>query len=249
MPDDFTGGYYPPMPPALPPFQGGGYTPGSGGGCSGGNCGCASCSGSSSNSSSLNSINSMNSSVQSWYDLPVQTPADPRILIANASLGTLQGTFVRATNFTASTWVASPFALNGTVTCASLHSDDALTVADAAQWNFAHQGANVAATNALPLRKVIFLRGGTEWEMSVGIDLGGLNYTDLMLSFRDNAATPGDFTGGGQGTIPAIRFVGILTGVQTLKVSLKMLGTFTMAIKALETTNNSLFEMEWVVVP
>lgn len=223
MPNDMTGGggYMPPMPPP-PSFPGGdnGLTPASG----------------------------LSSSVDSWYDLPVQTPVDPRILIANAQLGIIQGTFVRTSNFTASTWIATPFVLDGNISCASLHSDNALSVADAAQWNFSHQGANVAATNAPPLRKVIFLRGGTEWEMDIGIDFGVLNYTDLLLSFRDNAATPGDFTGSG-GTIPAIKFTGVTTGVHILKVTLKMLGTFTMAIKALETTNNSLFEMEWVVVP
>lgn len=190
----------------------------------------------------------MNNSVQSWYDLPVQQPVDPRILIANSLIGVTQGVFARSSTFDAVSWVASPFSLSGSVVCATLHTDDALAVAEAAQWNFSHQGANVDAGTPIPLRKVLFLRGGTSYEMSVGIDLGGATYTELQLSFRDNGATPGDFTGMGQGTVPIIKFTGSFTGAQTLKVTLRMLGTFVMGLKATEGANNSMFEMEWNVV-
>ena len=193
----------------------------------------------------------MNNSVQSWYDFPVQEPTDVRVLVANAFMAGVQGVFSRSTNFVgALTWAASPFTVNANPTCLSLHNDDILTVNNAAQWNFDHQTANTTATNPPPLRKVLFLRGGTEWEMQIGLSLGAQTYSDLQLSFRDNAATPGNFSSGGTGTIPVILFPSALTGSTTLKVSLKMFGTFIMAISARDGLGtSSMFEMEWIVVP
>jgi ABC-type xylose transport system permease subunit len=72
------------------------------------------------------------------------------------------------------------------------------------------------------------------------------NHTGILLSFRDNAATPGDFTG--LGTIPAIAIGGTWTGVHTFKVTLKMLGTFVMGLRTTSGGNNHLFEMEWNIV-
>jgi hypothetical protein len=191
-----------------------------------------------------------NNSVQSWFDLPIQEPVDPRILIANAKLGSIQGAFARSTNFIgALSWIASPFSLSGVVTCASLHTDDALAVAEAQQWNFSHKAGNFAATLAPPLRKVLFLRGGAEYQMSFEIDLGPETYSDLQLSFRDNAAVSGNFTGTAGGSIPVILFSGAATGPQTLFVSLKQYGTFQMAISARDGSGNwSMFEMDWVIV-
>lgn len=188
----------------------------------------------------------MNSQVQSWYDIPLQQPVDPRILIANTSLDSTQGTFARSSGFLAATWGVSPLALSGSVVCTTLHTDDALAVAEAAQWNFSHQGLNTAATNPPSLQKVIFLRGGTSYELSFSIDFGAGNHNAVMLSFRDNATTPGDFTG--TGTIPVITFPAVYTGVKTFKVTLKMLGTFVMALRTTSGGTNYLFEMEWNVV-
>jgi hypothetical protein len=127
-----------------------------------------------------------------------------------------------------------------------LHTDDALAVAEAAQWTFSHLGMSPGASTAPPLRKVLFLRGGTSYELSFSIDFGAGNHDSVMLSFRDNAGTPGDFTG--SGTIPVISFPAIVTGVKTFKVTLKMLGTFVMALRTTSGGTNYLFEMEWKVV-
>ena len=85
--------------------------------------------------------------------------------------------------------------------------------------------------------------------MTFSIALGAATYTDLQISFRDNAATPGQFTGTGTGTIPAFLFTGALTGTVAMQVTLNMLGSFVMAISARDGSgNSSMFEMEWVVV-
>ncbi len=238
-----------PMPPyPSMPMPSGAIPRSAGGGCSGG-CGSNKRSSQPFSSTSKNS-NSMNNSVQSWYDMPVQEPLDPRILVANITLGGLQGTFTRSTNFIgALTWNASPFSIANNPNCTTLHTDDQLAVAQAFQWNFSHQTANLLTTNPIPLRKMIFLRGGTDSVMTFNIALGAATYNDLQISFRDNAATPGMFTGTGNGTIPAFLFTGPLTGTVAMQVTLNMLGTFVMAISARDTLgNSSMFEMEWVVV-
>jgi len=106
----------------------------------------------------------------------------------------------------------------------------------------------MAATNPPALNKVAFLRAGNEYQMEFDINLGGNSYTDLLLSFRDNAAVPGDFVSGGTGTIPVFKFSGILTGIKTMKISLLMPGTFVMGMKAVTGGSHSMFEMEWIVV-
>lgn len=214
--------------------------------------GCVGCGGgkspSSINFSNSNSLqSSMNSPVQSWYDVALQQPVDPRILIANSYLDATQGAFTRSATYGAAGWAATPLTLNGSVTCATLHTDDMLAVAEAAQWTFSHQGQNLAGTNPPCLQKVQFLRGGTSYEMSFGIDFGGSNHTNVQLSFRDNVATPGDFAGT-FGSIPVISYTGTWTGVRTFKVTLKQLGTFIMGLRTQVGGSNYLFEMEWNVV-
>src|SRR6266540_1462304 len=140
----------------------------------------------------------MNGNPQSWNDLLIMPPVDPRILIANASMGSVQGAFYRSLNFIGgATWVTSPFALTGSVTCVALHSDDQLAVADSAQWTFAHQSDNTLASTPPPLRKLMFMRGdpmSQQWEMDVPINLGGGTYSDLQMSFRNNASSAGNFS-------------------------------------------------------
>jgi hypothetical protein len=150
--------------------------------------GCTGCGGgksaSSNNFSNSNSLqNSMNSPVQSWYDVALQHPVDPRILIANSFLDGTQGVFARSATYGAAGWAATPLTLNGSVVCATLHTDDKLAEAEAAQWTFSHQGQNLSGGNPPCLQKVQFLRGGTSYEMSFGIDFGGSSHTNVQLSF------------------------------------------------------------------
>ena len=92
----------------------------------------------------------------------------------------------------------------------------------------------------------MFLRGGTQWINKIGINLGVATYNDLQLSFRDNGATRGD----AQGTIPVISFTGgNWTGNILLEVVLKTFRHFSMGLRGYDGTHNSMYEMEWVVVP
>lgn len=239
---------YDPLAPPGSPWTSGGMPSGYSGSSSSSGCGCKSKMKKRNKVYSQNQLTKMTPIVQSWFDTALQQPVDPRILIANAEFGGIQGAFVRTTAFGATTWGTNAFAYSGTPSCVSLHTDDALAVAEAAQWTFAHQIINVSASNPPALSKIAFMRAGEEYQMQVDIDLGGSNHPDLLLSFRDNAAVPGDFVSGSTGAIPAIKFTGTLTGVKTLKITLKMTGTFVMGLKSLSGGTHSMFEMEWVVV-
>jgi hypothetical protein len=162
-------------------------------------------------------------------------------------MGVTQGTFLRSGAYAATTWGTSPLVYSGSVVCTTLHTDDALAVAEAAQWTFAHQGLNLTAPIPPCLQKVAFLRGGSSYEMTFSIDFGVGNHSGVQLSFRDNAATPGDFAGA-FGSIPVISYSGVFTGVQTFKVTLKLLGTFIMGLRTTSGGVNYMFEMEWNVV-
>jgi hypothetical protein len=212
------------------------------------------------------------SQINSWIDFQSMTPNNPLDLIDYAELRTVPGLFLNSNNFLipggATTppvspplgppppapptpWVASPFAYNGLPVCNANGTDNIQMVSDATQWNFQHQTADTSAYAAIPIRKVIFLRGGTQWAMDIPLALGGANYANLQLGFRDNAATRGDFSG----TYPVIDFsnVGVpFTGNVTLRVILKTMGHVSMVLRAIDNAgpaNWSMFEMEWVIVP
>lgn len=185
--------------------------------------------------------------ITSWIDWQNQQPQNPLDLIARVKIGGTVGSYVNSTTFSTSTGtiITSPFTYNGTPTCSALGTDSLQRVADADQWNFSHLTRNSSATLAPPLTKVIFLRGGTDWEMSIPINFGGATYNDLQLSFRDNAGTRGDFAG----TVPAIMFQGLFTGSQTLVVTLKSFGHVSIGLRAIDGSANwNMFEMEWIIV-
>jgi hypothetical protein len=189
--------------------------------------------------------------VQSWNDLITMQPADPRDLIGNAAIQGSTVQFLMSSTFTitSGTWLPSPFALGSAVpTCATLGTDSFQCIEWANQWNFDHLTAKVGdALIALPLLKVIFLRAGTQWKNMIRLNLGGATYNDLQLSYRDNAATRGD----SRGTIPVVSFMGgNLTGNITLEVTLKQPGHYMMGLRAIDgSSNRSMYEMEWIVVP
>jgi hypothetical protein len=125
-----------------------------------------------------------------------------------------------------------------------------LRVEEAAQWTLAHQGGNFNATTAPPLRRVLFLRGGRQWKNVLNFNLGGITASEVQLSFRDNAASSGNFTGSASGSIPVIKWTGPAAGTLLFELALKQYGRFNMAVKVTDTLgNHSMFEMEWIVVP
>jgi hypothetical protein len=188
---------------------------------------------------------------RSWFDLTISPPRDPRILIANATLGATPGTFTRSKNFVgAATWVASPFNLTGNIICNALRTDDNQDVADAAQWTMQHQCGNFAASNPPALQRMIFLRAGTRWSMTVPINLGGATYSDLQIGFRNNGTSVGNFAAATSGSYPVIIFNGGLSATVNLVITVKTPGLYQMAISARDGSgNNSFFDMDWVVVP
>jgi len=192
------------------------------------------------------------SEIQSWNDFNNTPPQDPLDLIALATLnagGSTVGTWTLVTNYArpagSSVWIASPFTIAGEVTVATNGTDQVQNISDASQWNFDHTTSNVASTLAPPLRKLVFMKAGTQWSNNLPLVLGAGTYTELQLSFLDNAATRGD----AQGTIPVIRWAGSFTGVVTIDLVLKKSGRFTLGLLGVDnagTPNYSMFEIDIV---
>ncbi len=195
----------------------------------------------------MNCTCNSNDAITSWIGWQNQQPVDPLSLIARARINAVTGVYVNSTTYLASSPpVASPISLQGVPVCSALGTDSQQHVADAAQWNFQHLSGNTGATLALPLQKVIFLRGGTDWEMAIPLSLGASTFVNFQLSFRNNAGTRGDCAG----TIPAIEFSGTFNGVITLSVTLKQLGAATMGLRGIDALGQwSMYESEWIIVP
>jgi hypothetical protein len=108
-----------------------------------------------------------------------------------------------------------------------------------------HLTRNVASTLPIPLQKVIFLRGGTEWAMTIPLTITG-TLTKIELGFRDNAGTRGD----SQGSYPVVSWTGSFTGNVDLVVTLKQMGNFPMILWGKTGAPvYSTTEQEWIVVP
>ncbi len=210
-------------------------------------------------------------SIVSWIDFDRMTPQNPLDLIEYAEIRTVPGIYLNSNNLlipggsTAppvspplgpppapplTPWIASPFLYNGTPICQANESDNYQMVSDAKQWNFLHQTANTSAYLAIPMRKVIFLRGGTQWTNVISLNLGAQSYPNLQLTFRDNAATRGDYAG----SYPVIDFSNSgtpFTGNVDLSLILKSMGHVSMVLRGIDVAgpNWSMFEMEWIIAP
>ena len=187
---------------------------------------------------------------QSWYDLAVRLPGEIRDFIADAYLNLTQATFSRSTTYLQTAWFTNTISLGATASCSTLRTDQGGMAADAAQWNLSHQIVNTSATLQPPLKRIVFLRGGSDWQMKLQLVFGGTTYTDIQLSFRDNGTSSGDFIGGSSGSIPVVKFAGNFTGNVDLLLTLKQFGTFPMmlVVKNNATAEYSVFELEFVVV-
>ena len=193
-----------------------------------------------------------NGMINSWIDWAKTTPQDPQDIIAYASLQGVTGVYVNSTTFMApsgGTTAATPISLASAPVVIALGTDNLLNVANAADWMFNHQTANVNTDLARPLQKVIFLRGGLGWRNEINLDFGASSYATVQLSFRDNAGTRGDMSG----TIPVISFThtgGGFTGVQKLAVTLKTIGVAVMGISVINGSGAyTMYESEWIIVP
>lgn len=184
--------------------------------------------------------------VESWNDWEAVAPKNPLSIIANARFASTPGRFIYSNTYTPNSPPdPTTVVLSGEPECVALESNNLQKVADANQWNFQHLSSNSNPNLAIPLRKVIFLRGGTSWEMIIPLDLGG-TYTNIQLSFRDNAGTLGYFTG----TVPVIEFAGTFSGQQTLKVTLHQIGRAVMGLRFMDSGGDwNMYESEWIIVP
>lgn len=186
------------------------------------------------------------SASSSWLDWAHATPLDPAILISNAKIGSAVGAFANSSNFlTSAAWAVSPAALVGLPSCEALETDNLLKVADAEQWNFSHKTAMLGASVPPPIQPIIFLRGGTQWQMRIPLDLGASTYSDIQLSFTDNLGTRGDSLG----TVPVIQWSGSFTGAQSLVITVNNYGRFRLSLRLTAGAAISLFTLDWIIVP
>jgi hypothetical protein len=190
--------------------------------------------------------------IVSWYDLQNMNPKNPLDLICYARLGVSlsTGTEGRLTNSTvfANSPVSSPISiLAGSIpTCYANGTDNKQKVEEAVQWNMAHLTRYITEGTLPPsLGRLLFLRGGLEWNMAISLDFGETTYEALELSFLMNASTRGD----DQGTIPVISFAGEYTGTKYLVITLKEFGHMRMGLRTLNGGNSAMFEMDWIIVP
>jgi hypothetical protein len=184
---------------------------------------------------------------ESWFDLSITMPQDPRELIANANINGTEGEFLYSANFShpSGSWNSSPLTVSGAPTCASLWTDNQLAVADAAQWNFLH-GTKSTDPNLSPLlTNVLYVRAGAAWVMTIPLSTGATTLTDIQLSYRDNAATSGDYVGTSNGGIPAFSFTGSFSGTLNLNITLTKPGLTQLALRAIDNAGNySMFGFE-----
>lgn len=188
------------------------------------------------------------SPITSWIELTRAMPANPLDLVAFAALNATNGLVADSTTYNGSgTWAASPVTVSVIPTIQSLATDEAVTSAYAEQWTLSHLTANLGATVAPPLQKILYLKAGRSWLNKVVIQLGGTSYSDFQLSFRDNAATRGDAAG----TVPVISFAVSTAGAVTLDLTLHRPAIAFMGLVMKNTSSGdwSMLEMEWRIMP
>ena len=184
--------------------------------------------------------------ILSWNDLEKVCPQDPRDLIAYAEIAGTPGEYDLSSAYANQTWGVTPLALNKKATVSALESDNMLKQADATQWNFSHLTWNDSSTLAEPLKKMVFLRAGTQWENVLHFDFGGTTIEEVQISFLTNAATRGDK----QGTIPVIRWTdGTWTGNTVVKLVFKKAGIHTLGIWTYDGTDYAMYDLVVCLVP
>jgi len=146
--------------------------------------------------------------VRNWNDWSRAVPKDPQTIIYNAYIGSTQGVFQNADDFLATTWAASsPLGVVSNPVLVALGTDNLQNVAEAAQWNFLNITGNLAASNAIPLRKVFFARRGSQFQLNIPMTSSATTIVDMVLSFRFNLGTSGN-VGATAPTVPVIAWRG-----------------------------------------
>lgn len=200
---------------------------------------------------------------QSWNDLVVMPPTDPRSIISSLSMedqaGNLQSaTFARSSTWlnSSKTWINPPMVVTqpGTSTTSRIMAAnpyDFQAVVDATNWNTQH--SMTLPTTGLPIsvQNIMFLKSDPRFINFFYVDFtGAATSTDIQLSMRDNSTTSGDFQGGPIGTVPVFTLAGSFGGTgRNVQVSLNAPGRFHVGLRIVDNTGNwSMFEMDWIVL-
>jgi hypothetical protein len=190
---------------------------------------------------------------KSWYDFYNAVPRSPLDLIACAATyeptGGLISKGVLKNNSTildpTATWQTDVMSVGGLPVCKALGTDDKEKEADAAQWNFSHKTWYESGNVAPPLHKVLFLRAGTDWKMSIPLQMTATLQT-LFVTFRNNLATRGD----AQGTIPVLELSIADNSAFILEVTLRFSAHVSMALIHTDSEESfRAYESEWLIVP
>ena len=175
-------------------------------------------------------------------------PRNPFDLIAMAKANGNTGVFKHVSDFIdpPAGWSSSPLSVDAAPTCSALELTNAQMVADADQWMFLHKTADLSTDLPPPLDKLLFLRGGTQWQMVLKFALSE-DISNLQLSFLDNAATRGEIGG----TIPVIEFDATLSGIISLELTLKQMGDVSMGLRTITSAGSdwAMYESRWRIVP
>ena len=188
----------------------------------------------------------------------VMPPKDPLELISNvvltdtgseSGIWSLESTFLAPTG--ASAWIDSGIVISSVNTVTTNHGDNEQMVFDAQAWNMAHQkSTNTDATTAPPLRHVVFMRAGEQWTNTLGLTFpSSPTFTEVQLSFLENAATRGD----AQGTVPVFKWSAgaPYAGAVTLAMTLKKRGRFSLGIMGINNNSTpdwSMFSLDIIAV-
>ena len=203
---------------------------------------------------------------QSWFDLVVMPTMDPRNIIQTASFedstGTLRAaTFQRSPNWLVNgIWAEPPLtvttpsgALIPNVTVPNIY--DYASIEAANTWNTLHQMVAPNPPNLpISVQNIMFLKAGTAFVNNIYLDWrGAVTSSSVLLSFRDNSVTSGDFQNSGTATVPVFAFPTSATYGSTgrnFQVTLLRPGRFNVGLVILDSTAAiSMFEMEWIVLP
>jgi hypothetical protein len=198
---------------------------------------------------------------QSWYDLPLMSPMDPRSVVSFVNLqdsggGNHSGIFQNSSTFlNNTTWHTPPIAYTSIATvapmCNALTPQDSDAVVTAANWTAAH--GILASNTQLPptILRSCFLKAGNRFQTTINLDwTPGVTSTDVQLSFKDNSGVGGNLITGSS-TVPVLAWSGNTFGglARALTISTIGPGRVAMVLRIIDNSGNwSMFEMDWNIV-
>jgi hypothetical protein len=202
------------------------------------------------------------SSPQSWNDMALVSPQDPRDVLEYIAMydqaGALViGKFARSTTWlNNTTWAISPLsfsplAVNSTPSIAAVNNQDPAAVYEVNKWNNSHM--MVTTNNQLPwtVQRMVFVKAGAQFFNTLFFDWPGITTsTDVQVSVRENSATAGDFTNAASGTIPVYIFTGTFGGTKKgLSFIISRPGRYSLCVRIVDSGGNwSMFELELIAI-